>query len=252
MPFTLSHPFIVLPLHRYRLLHFPALVIGALSPDFPYYLHGRPYPGGHSWPSVLYYDVPLTALVYLLSLALLSPCLRRYLPDCLNAAYPPPAHFSRRWQTVVVFALSAALGAATHIVLDGFTHPNGWFVQHLPRLQQPAGALPLYQWVQHVLSIGGLMLLAAYQWLMARHFPHRSPCGGGQKICFWLGVVALGVLTVLLWQLLQPATAFATGSWGRLTDISVLWTIRFTDAVLLLLCASGLWLRLRTIQKTGN
>ena len=96
------------------------------------------------------------------------------------------------------------------------------------------------------------MLLAAYQWLMARHFPHRSPCGGGQKICFWLGVVALGVLTVLLWQLLQPATAFATGSWGRLTDISVLWTIRFTDAVLLLLCTSGLWLRLRTMQKTGN
>ena len=97
MPFTLSHPFIVLPLHRYRLLHFPALVIGAMSPDFPYYLHGRPYPGGHSWPSVLYYDVLLTALVYLLALALLSPCLRRYLPDCLNAAYPPPAHFSRRW-----------------------------------------------------------------------------------------------------------------------------------------------------------
>ena len=47
MPFTLAHPVAVLPFSRCRYCHFPALVIGSLSPDFVYFLHGRAVSGGH-------------------------------------------------------------------------------------------------------------------------------------------------------------------------------------------------------------
>ncbi|WP_255361307.1 MULTISPECIES: DUF4184 family protein [Eikenella] len=49
MPFTLAHPVAMLPFTRRR-VHFPAMVIDSLAPDFVYFLHGRAVPGGHSWP----------------------------------------------------------------------------------------------------------------------------------------------------------------------------------------------------------
>ena len=60
MPFTLAHPVAVLPLARCRRVHFPAMVIGSLAPDFVYFLHGRAVPGGsmvagrcHAWRLML-------------------------------------------------------------------------------------------------------------------------------------------------------------------------------------------------------
>ncbi|MFP5073747.1 DUF4184 family protein [Neisseria sp. WLZKY-1] len=47
MPFTLAHPIAILPFSRCRYCYFPALVIGSLSPDFVYFLHGRAVSGGH-------------------------------------------------------------------------------------------------------------------------------------------------------------------------------------------------------------
>jgi hypothetical protein len=34
-----------------------------------------------------------------------------------------------------IVALSVLVGVATHLILDGFTHAEGWFVLHLPLLQ---------------------------------------------------------------------------------------------------------------------
>lgn len=48
MPFTLAHPAAVLPFWRSR-LHFPALLLGSVAPDFGYFLAGRPVSGaGHT------------------------------------------------------------------------------------------------------------------------------------------------------------------------------------------------------------
>ncbi len=41
MPFTLAHPAAVLPLRRLRLLRTVPLIIGAMTPDMPYFLPWR-------------------------------------------------------------------------------------------------------------------------------------------------------------------------------------------------------------------
>ena len=59
MPFTLAHPIAVLPFSRCRYCHFPALVIGSLSPDFVYFLHGRAVSGGHGLADMLWSEPPV-------------------------------------------------------------------------------------------------------------------------------------------------------------------------------------------------
>ncbi|WP_245636533.1 DUF4184 family protein [Eikenella longinqua] len=76
MPFTLAHPVAVLPLARCRRCHFPALVIGSLSPDFVYFLHGRAVAGGHGLADMLWPNLALCALpcIGCISLCGAMPC----------------------------------------------------------------------------------------------------------------------------------------------------------------------------------
>ena len=90
MPFTLAHPVAVLPFARCRRVHFPAMVIGSLAPDFVYFLHGRAVPGGHGLANLLWPNLPLCFALYALYLALWHHTLHDFLPDCLNAAYRLP------------------------------------------------------------------------------------------------------------------------------------------------------------------
>ena len=87
MPFTLAHPIAVLPFSRCRYCHFPALVIGSLSPDFVYFLHGRAVSGGHGLADMLWPNLALCFAVYWLYLALWRDALSDFLP---NALIPPP------------------------------------------------------------------------------------------------------------------------------------------------------------------
>ncbi len=80
MPFTLAHPVAILPFSRCRYCHFPALVIGSLSPDFVYFLHGRAVSGGHGLADMLWPNLPLCFAVYWLYLALWRDTLSNFLP----------------------------------------------------------------------------------------------------------------------------------------------------------------------------
>lgn len=191
MPFTLTHPVAMLPFARRR-VHFPAMVIGSLAPDFVYFLHGRAVPGGHSLANLLWPNLPLCFAIYALYLALWHPTLRNFLPNCPNAAYRLPentiaaAPQKRRQMAAVLFAFmgSALFGMATHLFLDTFTHSTGWFVQHFAPLQQLVLALPAYKWLQYgggVLGLGGCLLFALYT---ARRRPHRSAKTVQQKSLF--------------------------------------------------------------------
>ena len=231
MPFTLAHPAFILPLARCRFLHFPALVLGAMSPDFAYFLYGKPVNCGHGWKDIFWLDVPLTALFWLFYRRLLAEVLHENLPDCLNAAYPPTPRFKRSWQHVLCFTLSAALGAFSHIVLDAFTHGNGGFVLHFEVLRQPVGGLALFKWLQYGGGIGGLAALLWYQCRMARRFPAVSHKNGRQKWQFWLRIGASVCALLLAWQLIVPIAAKA----------AAIWVIRLVDACILALAFAGLW-----------
>ena len=148
MPFTLAHPIAILPFSRCRYCYFPALVIGSLSPDFVYFLHGRAVSGGHGLADMLWPNLPLCFAVYWLYLALWRDTLSDFLPNCLNAApYRPSENvdFHKIKAVALAFIPSALFGMGTHLFLDAFTHPTGWFVQHFPVLQQTVLFLPIFQ-----------------------------------------------------------------------------------------------------------
>src|SRR5579863_5497069 len=136
MPFTLAHPAAVLPLRRYcpRWLSFPALVAGSVAPDAgylsgPFHLQGFSHRFAGSFGFSLPVGLALLGLFYGLRgrvIAWLPARDRRILlPLCQGPAGP-----------MVVMA-SLLVGAWTHLILDSFTHPNGWVVLQFPVLETP-------------------------------------------------------------------------------------------------------------------
>ena len=231
MPFTLAHPVAVLPFARCRRVHFPAMVIGSLAPDFVYFLHGRAVPGGHGLADLLWPNLPLCFALYALYLALWHHTLRDFLPDCLNAAYRLPEstiaaapHKCRQTAAVLLtFVFSSLFGMITHLFLDAFTHPTGWFVQHFAPLQQTVFTLPAYKWLQYgggVFGLGGCLLFTLRS---ARRRPHRSAKTAWQKSRFWAACALLTLCGWALWQTAAPIPlAHAATQTIRLIDCAVL------------------------------
>src|SRR5215467_2275849 len=65
MPFTFSHPAIVLPLTKTRLkLSATALIIGSMIPDFEYFIRMRDRSKySHTLTGIVWFDIPLAVLV---------------------------------------------------------------------------------------------------------------------------------------------------------------------------------------------
>lgn len=128
MPFTLSHVAAALPLRRMNPT-WSALVIGSVAPDFPYILGTTAYRRlGHAFPGVLLFTFPASlGALWLFHIAikrpvvgLLPPGFQQRLDQHLGVfRFGGPTRFA-----AIVF--SSAVGLATHIVWDAFTHPFTW------------------------------------------------------------------------------------------------------------------------------
>ena len=176
MPFTLAHPAAVLPLRGVRFLRTAPLMIGAVTPDVPYYVPGHlgRLPAAETHTLAGSYTTCL-AIGYLLLAALLL--LRRPLTAllwprarwlCLRAVAP----FRERPLEWVFAAPAIVLGVWTHLLWDSFTHNDGWMVRRVALLRAPVSFLWYSGSVCHVLqylsSAFGLAVLALwYRWLPA-------------------------------------------------------------------------------------
>src|SRR5687768_12786443 len=66
MPFTFSHPALILPLANLpkRWASLTGLVIGSLAPDFEYFLRMKVYSvHSHTLPGVFYFNLPLAIIL---------------------------------------------------------------------------------------------------------------------------------------------------------------------------------------------
>ncbi|MBW2395232.1 MAG: DUF4184 family protein [Deltaproteobacteria bacterium] len=159
MPFTLSHAAATLPI-KWRLgsrADFPALAIGSMAPDFPYFL-GLPLPRGatHSLIGALWFALPMGLLAWLLWRGLLRLPIRMLAPAAIGRRIPlrPPSAPS-----FLILASSICLGALTHVLWDAFTHGSGFGVEELPILGQALADLPSYEVHDfHLLQHGSTLL----------------------------------------------------------------------------------------------
>lgn len=169
MPFPLAHPAAVLPFRRWcpRFLSFPALVIGSIIPDASYLLtRFRLSEVAHQMIGTVEFSLPLGLAVLVLlhrggrwTLPLMPAWLRTPLAPFCNRPLGSP----------LGLVMSVLIGAMTHVGWDSFAHTDGWFVQHLPLLQEQIGTVRgLRVRVCHLLwytstPLGVFCLVVAYQ-----------------------------------------------------------------------------------------
>ncbi|MCB2378050.1 DUF4184 family protein [Hymenobacter sp. BT635] len=204
MPFTPAHPALVLPLLRplHRRLSATALVLGAMAPDFEYFLRLRPdgiY--GHTLAGIFWLDLPLILAFAWLFHRLVKLPLVQSLPDVLRKRLLPLVGApwpGRRLVSGPVLA-GALLGCISHIGWDWFTHDDGLVVMSWPLLRQvlPGFGLgwPLYKFLQYVSTFIGL---GSILWYLLRLPTQRTPPPPPTRtrFTFWL---ATGAVLLLLW-----------------------------------------------------
>jgi hypothetical protein len=169
MPFTFSHPAIVLPLTFLprQWVSMTGLVIGSLTPDFEYFLRMRIKSNySHTIDGLFWFDLPLGLLLAFIFHNLVRDKLFDNLPTFLKSRFLTfkqfdwNRHFKRNW---LIVTISILIGAASHIFWDSFTHDHGYFVQTIPALQNSVaflgGQVPILKILQHTSTLlGGIVI----------------------------------------------------------------------------------------------
>ena len=173
MPFTLAHPAAAVPFRRWGFV-LSGLVVGSVASDFEYFIRLEPHGRlGHTMPWVVLITFPGA----LLALWIFHACMKRGLAAVL------PLSAQRRLQPYLgsfrfgggtrfaLIAASVAVGIATHLAWDSFTHPDTIVYEHwmwlqsmieLPVLERE---MPVYRVLHLLSSVLGCLVLAFWTWL---------------------------------------------------------------------------------------
>ena len=182
MPFTLAHPAAILPLRGLRYLRTVPLIIGAMTPDLPYYVPARfgligpeTHSVAGSFTTCVVLGYVALACVFLLRRPLTALLSARARWLCLTALAP----FSQRPLEWALAPLSIVLGVWTHLLWDSFTHNDGWMVRRVAVLSAPVTLGAYNSTVCHVLqylsSVLGLAAMVVWYW--RRPTPPAVPAG---------------------------------------------------------------------------
>ncbi|NBG65505.1 DUF4184 family protein [Acidiluteibacter ferrifornacis] len=208
MPFTFSHPAIVLPLtflprQWYSLT---GLVIGSMTPDFEYFLRMKIQSNySHTIDGLFWFDLPLGVLLAFIFHNIVRDSLINNLPTILKSRFSAfrqfdwNVHFKKNWFVVIV---SILIGAASHIFWDSFTHDHGYFVQTIPVLQNSveflSGQIPILKILQHTSTLlGGFVIAIAIYKL-----PINKTEKENRKLKYWAILAGL-TLTIIAVKLLS-------------------------------------------------
>lgn len=172
MPFTFSHPAIVLPLTFLprKWFSLTGLIIGSLTPDFEYFLRMRIKSNySHTIDGLFWFDLPLGLLLTFIFHNVVRNKLFDNLPTILKSRFSSfkqfdwNKYFKSNWFVVTI---SILIGAASHVFWDSFTHEHGYFVQTILALKNTVdfwgGQIPILKILQHSSTLlGGLVIAFA-------------------------------------------------------------------------------------------
>lgn len=220
MPFTLAHPIATVPIWwgSKQKLHLASLAIGSMIPDADYFLLLYPIKTiGHTFPGIFIQGIPYSIVLLLaIRYVLLRPFLA-LIPLQLARKFPPPKkYFPLQIFELVNIVLSIAIGAATHLIWDAFTH-SGDSVVHSELLKSKLGSLPIYTLLQYGGGIFGLVALSLWlaNWLHRAELHHRvETLAPGWRVIAIIGIVycAFGVAWVAVQDNREPFVNFSVRS----------------------------------------
>ncbi|WP_376717545.1 DUF4184 family protein [Mucilaginibacter terrae] len=177
-----------------------ALVIGSMLPDFEYFLRLKIKSAySHTWTGLLWFNLPLGLILYFVYSKLVKPVLIVHLPTFLNKRFSKfkntkPVNLS----SLLINTVSLLIGASTHILWDGFTHPTGYFVSQLPFLQNEATvanySLPIYKLLQHGSTLTGTLLIILSVIMLPPLASTRLP----STYKYWLIVLCVALALIII------------------------------------------------------
>jgi hypothetical protein len=197
MPFTFSHPAIVLPLTYFprQWVSLTGLVIGSLIPDFEYFLRMRIKSNySHTIDGLFWFDLPLGLLLAFVFYNIVRNSLLDNLPTFLKSRFSAlrqldwNSYFKRNWLVIII---SILIGASSHILWDSFTHEHGYFVGVIPSLTSKinlfGGQIPILKILQHSSTlIGGLVII-----FIVYKLPSDKSVKGSVNLKYWAIFIGL-------------------------------------------------------------
>ncbi|HMQ61409.1 MAG TPA: DUF4184 family protein [Flavilitoribacter sp.] len=204
MPFTFSHPAVILPLTYLprRWFSLTGLVIGSLTPDFEYFLRMRLQSRySHTTAGLFWFDLPLGLVLAFLFHNQVRNSLFDNLPPFFKSRFQAFRQFN--WNSyfikhIWIVAVSILVGAASHLLWDSFTHKTGYFVRTLPAL---AGSvelsgiqLPIFKLLQHISTIIGGVVIA----FVIYKLPVDNRVTGSINLTYWAVVFMLAMAAFLI------------------------------------------------------
>lgn len=223
MPFTFSHPAIVLPLAFLpkRWFSLTGLVIGSMTPDFEYFLRMNVQGEyGHTISGLFWFDLPLGILVTFLFHNSIRNPLFNNLPTFVTSRlvsfkqFDWNRYFNKNWIAVI---FSILIGASSHLFWDSFTHLDGYFVEVIPALTNTitlfGKQIPLFKILQHSSTfLGGLIIMIALYKLpvhegVVKHFNR-----------YYWGILAALTLTIII---VRASIGLETNQFGNLIVTSI-------------------------------
>jgi hypothetical protein len=166
MPFTFSHPAIILPFLRSKKLSATGLIIGSMCPDFEYFIRMKVRSDiSHTFLGLILFNLPIGFLVTLLFHEVIKKALIENLPSFLQDRLEILK--SIKWIDYLkvnffYVLFSILIGSISHVFWDAFTHESGYFVQKMPFLLNKISNIPFYKIVQHLSSLIGMIFILYY------------------------------------------------------------------------------------------
>ena len=219
MPFTFSHPAIIIPFlnKKSKLFSTTGLVVGSLIPDFESFIRFSEHKiYSHTWPGIFWFDLPLGLIATFIFHNLVRDPLINNLPDIIGDKFKPYKGFTwyqyfkgHAWKVIY----SMVLGITLHLLWDAFTHLNLanpdatdsdiylWGTQVFKLLQDANSVLGLGAVVWYVAFMPVQETLHEEQgrYIYTITTPQRSII---RKVKFWAVAAVTEVITVLLCMVL--------------------------------------------------
>lgn len=202
MPFTFSHPALVLPLTVLpkRWYSLTGLVIGSITPDFEYFIHMSAQSNyAHYLGGLFWFDLPLGLLIAFIFHNIVRDSLIDNLPSafqsrlafCKNFRWN--GYFRKNWHVVFI---SLLIGAGSHILWDSFSHRGHYFVDLIPFLQRDflvmQFSIPVYQIMQHMGSLLGALIILISILHLKSHTSHSLAI----RFEYWMIVMFISFLVL--------------------------------------------------------
>lgn len=212
MPFTFSHPAIVLPLKKIfkNKVSTTGLIAGSITPDFEYFFRMQVKSVyTHTLVGMFTVDIFIGFVIMFLFHEYVRNPLINNSPVFFQKRFLVYKEF--KWinyfkKNVLIIILSLLIGIASHLFWDAFTHKHGYFVQYISFLQDNISTkelhFPVYKLLQHVSSIAG----AAFIFYLIYKMPASFETLNKKIFRYWILVIIIAAIVFLLGIAYLPST----------------------------------------------